>query len=124
MGPVATAITKHTRHDITEEHILAATRGTDPLRKDLASVLERAAWQVLETETELARVSSSIADSLAKVEQNLTAGPGQQVHSLNPLGELQSNGPRFDMLIAIRDERIRHLRTIARLWTNHQPDQG
>jgi hypothetical protein len=122
MSSVATVIAKYTGCDITEEHILVAARGTDPLRKDLANVLERAAWQLLETEAELTQVSSSIADSLVKVEQNLTAASGQRVYSLNPLGELQARAPRFDLLIAVRDERIRQLRTIARLWTRHQPE--
>jgi hypothetical protein len=52
-----------------------------------------------------------------RVNTAITAGPGQCVPTLNPLGELQSYGPRFDQLIAVRAERIAHLRQLVRLWS-------
>jgi hypothetical protein len=123
VGSVDTVIAKYTGHDITEEHLIAAASDTDPRRHELANAIECAAWLLQTTEQELASLSSQIAGILTKVDHNLTAAPGQQVYSLNPLGELQAGAPRFDVLIAVRDERIRHLRNLTRLWTSHQSDQ-
>lgn len=68
-------------------------------------------------------MSSSIIDDCGKVRSAVDAGPGQQAPTLNPLGELQARGPRLDAVIAVRDDRISHLRTLARLW-QHLPHDG
>ncbi len=82
----------------------------------LAHALERAAYAVGEADADLGRAATSISDALADTRQALDALAGQPIRCLNPLGELQANGPRFDALVAARHDRIGHLRTVARLW--------
>ncbi len=107
---------KYTGHAVTWEELLAAGRTGDPVARVLAHALQRAADAVGDAETELTRITDSIDASLATVRANVEATAGQAVPSVNTWGELQANGPRFDTLIGLRDERIAHLRTLTRLW--------
>jgi hypothetical protein len=116
MPTVTTIIGKYTGRDITEETILGAARHGDPIRTAVAGALYQAAYAVIDAETDLRRITTSIADSLAKTTENVTATAGQQVRGLNPIGELQSNAPRFDALVAVRHERVSHLQALVRLW--------
>ncbi len=111
--------------DITEKYtgqrlgwadLTAAWRGGDPIARMLAHAVERAAYAVGEADADLGRAATSISDALADTRQALAAEAGQPTRCLNPLGELQANGSRFDALVAVRHDRIGHLRTVARLW--------
>ena len=97
--------------DITEKYtgqrlgwadLTAAWHGGDPIARLLAHAVERAAYAVGEADADLARAATSISDAVADTRQALGAAAGQPIRSLNPLGELQANGPRFDALIAAR----------------------
>jgi hypothetical protein len=121
--------------DITETYtgqrvgfadLVTAAHVADPLARAMArvvaSAVERAAYAVGDIDADLARVAASIGDTADRVQHVLAATAGQPVRSLNPLGELQANGPRFDVLIAARDGRIAHLRTVTSLWWHlHAP---
>jgi len=111
--------------DITEKYtgqrlgwadLTAAWRGGDPIARMLAHAVQRAACAVGEADADLGRAATSISDALADTRQALDALAGQPIRCLNPLGELQANGFRFDALVAARHDRIGHLRTVARLW--------
>jgi hypothetical protein len=108
-------IVKYTGHRVSSDELVNGSH-QDLLRRRLAQTLESAALAVSTTEAELQRVTASITDSLATVSQNLTAGPGEAVRTINSIGELQANAPRFDALIARRDAEISHLKTLTRLW--------
>jgi hypothetical protein len=123
MDNIVATIAKYTGHDLRDEELLAALQA-DLLRRQLTQALGSAALAVSATEAELRRVTASITDSLTAVSQNLAAGPGHTVRSINPIGELQANAPRFDALIARRDAEVGHLKTLTRLWqtaTNPNP---
>ena len=110
---------KYTNHRVEDDALVAAHRrgGIDAA---LAQAVELAAESVRHVEKELALISTQIFNSISVLDENLQAGAGQQVRTLNPLGELQANGPRFDALIAMRADRIEHLQQLIRLW-RHLP---
>ena len=101
--------------DITETYtgqrvgftdLVTAAHVADPFASLLARTVERAAYAV----------AASIGGTADRVQHVLAAMAGEPVRSLNPLGELQANGPRLDALIAVRHDRIAHLRTVTSLW--------
>jgi hypothetical protein len=108
-------ITKYTGQPVRDDQLIAGHR-RGGLAAALAAALERAADAVADAETELTRLTRAITDRAAAVTRTLDAEPGQQAPTLNPLGELQATGPRFDAVIAVRADRIGHLRTLVRLW--------
>jgi hypothetical protein len=107
--------TKYTGHRVELDAMIAAHR-RDGLAAALAEALERAADAVADAETELTRLARSITDRADVVSRTIDAEAGEQLPTLNPLGELQATGPRFDAVIAVRADRITHLRTLVRLW--------
>ena len=109
-------IKKYTGQSVTWQALAAAGRSGDPIARGLAVALERAASAVASAEVELSTVAGWISGHLTTVRANLDAAPGQRTRSINPLGELQANGPRLDALIGVRHERITHLRILATLW--------
>jgi len=109
-------IGKYTGQRVTWQDLLDAGRRGDPVVRGLGRAVERAASAVADADTELARLADTIADSTAKVQENIEARPGQPARTVNPLGELQANAPRFDALIGLRADRIAHLRTLLGLW--------
>ena len=111
--------TTYTGHRVEFDALLAAHR-RGGLPAALATALQHAGEALDSAEADLARLATSITDRTGAVLRAITAEPGQLVATLNPLGELQAHGPRFDALIAVRDERISHLRTLVRLW-QHLP---
>jgi hypothetical protein len=112
---ITDTIAKYTGHHLSWQELLAPSQA-NLLRRQLTQALESAAVAVSHTETELQRVTASITDSLTTVSQNLTAGPGDKVRTINSIGELQANAPRFDALIASRDAENSRLKTLTRLW--------
>ena len=106
---------KYTDFRVEDDALIAAHQrgGIDAL---IAQAVERAADAVRHVDKELAFLSAQIFNSISAVDENLHAAPGQQVRTLNPLGELQANGPRFDALIAMRADRIEQLRQLVHLW--------
>lgn len=93
----------------------AASRGG--IRTALANAIWHAATTLTYAEADLTQVASWITAATTRVTTAITAAPGQRTPTVNPLGELQSNGPRFDQLIAVREERISHLQRLVRLWS-------
>ena len=106
---------KYTGHRVDGDALLDV-HGRGGLPAAIAQALEHAAEAVAAAEAELVRLSTSISDDCSKVWLAVDAGPTQQAPTLNPLGELQARGPRIDAIIAVRDDRIAHLRTLVRLW--------
>ncbi len=111
--------TTYTGHRVEFDALLAAHR-RGGLPAALAGALEQAGEALDSAEAELARLATSITDRTGAVQRAITAEPGQPVPTLNPLGELQATGPRFDAVVAVRHEHISHLRTLVRLW-QHLP---
>jgi hypothetical protein len=120
---IAALTEKYTGQCLDLDTLLVAHRGGGVARV-LAHEIERAATAVSSAEDDLTRIAASITDSASKVSENITAVAGQTVRSINPLGELQAKAPRFDALIAVRDERINHLRALIRLWNAHTDPDG
>lgn len=112
---VARITTKYTGHRVTDDALTIAHR-RGGLAAALAHALEQAADAVASTEADLRRLTASIADRIDTVARAIDAAPGQSAPTLNPLGELQATGPRFDAVIAVRADRITHLRAVVRLW--------
>jgi len=108
-------ISKYTGHHLDPDALIAAHQDTG-VAAALAAAIGQAVLKLGDAETELARLTPSIIHSLTKVTTTITAEPGQPAPGLNPVGELQAHGPRFDTLIAVREDRIQHLRTLVRLW--------
>jgi hypothetical protein len=98
-----------------DELSAAAARGGLPA--ELANALPLAAEALMRAESELTQVSSRVAEATGRLTTAIRAAVGQRTPTINPLGELQAGGPRFDQLIAVRHERISHLRLLARLWS-------
>ncbi len=71
----------------------------------------------------MTRLASLLGARAGTVTEAIAAAPGESAPTLNPLGELQADGPRFDALIAVRADRIAHLRELVRLW-RHLPQEG
>ncbi|WP_030442454.1 hypothetical protein [Actinoplanes subtropicus] len=108
-------ITKYTGHHL-DPAALIATREVTGVAAALAAAIGQAALRLDDAETELTRLTPSIIHSLTKVTTTITTEPGQPAPGLNPVGELQAHGPRFDTLIAVREERIQQLRALVQLW--------
>ncbi|MGC9668489.1 hypothetical protein ACNTMW_18280 [Planosporangium sp. 12N6] len=108
-------IAKYTGQPITLDTLMAGQHAGD-LAGRLAEEIWQAADAIGRAEIELAQIMAWIADSTSKVTAAINAEPDQRVRTVNPLGELQAHGPRFDLLIAVREERITHLRRLVRLW--------
>lgn len=108
---------KYTRQPIDPGLLWAARSDEHPT---LADAIIRAVIAIHDVETHLARTADSVADSVDKARKNITAAPGQRIFLLNSYGELQSAGPRFDALVAVRAERIEHLNTLVQLWHAQQ----
>lgn len=106
---------KYTGQRIDDDAIIAAHRHGG-LHKALAHSMEQAAEAVRSVDRELTAVTTQVSACARKVDQSLSATAGEPVPTLNPLGELQAGGPRFDALIAIRAGRIEHLRQLVNLW--------
>ncbi len=106
---------KYTGHRVEADQLIDGHR-RGGLPAALAQALETAADAVAGAEAELLRLSSSIIDDCGKVRSAVDAGAGRQAPTVNPLGELQARAPRFDAVIAVRDDRIIHLRSLVRLW--------
>jgi len=102
---------------------LAAHHRRGGIAAAVADALIRAAHTVDGAEKELTRLATAIDHATASVTRTITAGPGERAPSLNTLGELQSRGPRFDALIAVRAACIDHLKELVRLW-QHLPTDG
>ena len=110
-------ITKYTGHHLDPDALIATPTHQDTgIAAALAAAIGQAVLKLGEAETELARLTPSIIHSLTKVTTTITAEPGQPAPGLNPVGELQAHGPRFDTLISVREERIQHLRALVQLW--------
>jgi hypothetical protein len=107
-------IHKYTGHDVLWGDLGAAH--THPLGVHLAHALERAAYAVDQVDTDLAATAGFIGSTLETVRRTLGAAPGEPAPGLNPLGELQSAGPRLDALVAARADRITHLRLTTAMW--------
>ena len=104
---------------------LSAAAGRGGVHAELANALWHAASDLAHTESDLAQVGSWVTAAATRLATAIAAPPGATTPSVNPLGELQSNGPRFDQLIAVRSERINHLQQLVRLWTAlSTPDRG
>jgi len=112
---IDTVTEKYTRQRLGLDTLTAAGYTGDPMARWLAHAIGRAAEAVLEVEADLARAADSVSRAIEAVCETVAAPAGQPVRSLNPLGELQANGPRFDALIAVRHDRIAHLRVLTRL---------
>jgi hypothetical protein len=108
-------ITKYTGHRLDPAALIAAREVTG-MAAALATALGQAALKLDDVENELTRLTPLIIQSLTKVATTITAGPGQPAPGLNPVGELQAHGQRFDTLIAVREERIQQLRVLVELW--------
>ncbi|MCW6004307.1 hypothetical protein K1W54_06890 [Micromonospora sp. CPCC 205371] len=106
---------KYTGVPVTFEAI-AAQHGRGGVAAALADALIRAVAAIDAAERELVHHVAAIDHATAAVTLNLAAGPGERVPSLNPLGELQSRGSRFDALIAVRAACVDHLKELVRLW--------
>lgn len=107
--------TKYTGHRIGDDALAAAHR-RGGIAAALTGALERAAYTLDDAETDLADITASITHHTSTVIGVITANPDDTVPTLNPLGELQAQGPRFDAVIAVRADRITHLRTLVQLW--------
>ena len=103
--------TKYTGHRVDEDALIAGHRASG-----LAAALAHAVEGLAHADTELTRLASSLGTRAGTVTEAIAAAPGEPAPTLNPLGELQADGPRFDALIAVRADRITHLRTLVRLW--------
>ncbi|GLI03710.1 hypothetical protein [Phytohabitans aurantiacus] len=114
---------KYTDVTVTCEAI-AAQHGHGGAAAALADALIRAVAAIDTAERELAHHGAAIDHATAAVTLNLAAGPGERAPSLNTLGELQSRGPRFDALIAIRAAGIDHLKELVSLWQHLPADNG
>ena len=113
--------TKYTGHRVEVDALIAAHR-RGGLAQGLAHELERAANALAGVEADLIRLARGITDDCGKVRRAIDAGPTEPAPTLNPLGELQARGPRFDAVIAVRDDRITHLRALVGLWQQLPPD--
>jgi hypothetical protein len=107
--------TKYTGHRVDEDALIAGHRASG-LAAALAHAVEHAVEGLAHADTELTRLASSLGTLAGTVARTIAAAPGEPAPTLNPLGELQADGPRFDALIAVRADRITHLRTLVRLW--------
>jgi hypothetical protein len=107
--------TTYTGHCVTDDALTAAHR-RGGFAAALAHAVEQAADAVAYTDADLRRLTASITDRIDTVARAIDAAPGQPAPTLNPLGELQATGPRFDAVIAVRADRIIHLRALVRLW--------
>ena len=114
--------TKYTGHRIDDDALIAAHRAGG-LAAALAHAVEHAAEDLAHADTELTRLAASLASRAGTVAEAIAAAPGGSAPRLNPLGELQADGPRFDAVIAVRADRITHLRELVRLW-RHLPHDG
>jgi hypothetical protein len=111
--------------DITEKYtgqrlgltdLTAAWHTDNPAAQALAHAVERAAYALGEVEADLAHCADSVSRAIEAACEAVVAPAGQRIRTLNRLGELQANGPRFDLLIALRADRVEHLRILTRLW--------
>lgn len=107
--------TKYTGHRVDVDALIAGHRAGG-LRAALAHTVEHAAEGLAHTDTDLTRLADSITARTGAVARAIAAAPGEPAPTLNPLGELQADGSRFDALIAVRADRITQLRTLVRLW--------
>lgn len=112
---IARLCLKYTNHRVEDDALIAAHRrgGIDAL---IAQAVDQAAEAVRCAEKELAVLAIRLHQSANRVEANLDADPGEPVIHLNPLGELHANAPRLDALIAMRADRIEHLRQLVHIW--------
>jgi hypothetical protein len=106
---------KYTGHPVDVDALIAAHR-RGGLAAALAQAVEHAADALAHAETDLSRLADALTSRAGTVRRTLAAQPGEHAPTLNPLGELQADGPRFDAVIAVRTDRITHLRTLVRLW--------
>ncbi len=113
--------TKYTGHRVEADALIAAHR-RGGLAQGLAHELERAATALAGADADLIRLATAITDDCGNVRHAVDAGPADPASTLNPLGELQARGPRLDAVIAVRDDRITHLRALVRLWRQLPPD--
>lgn len=109
-------ITKYTGHHL-DPAALIADRQVTGTAAALAAAIGQAALNIDDTETELTRLTPSITHHLTRVSTTITAQPGQPAPALNPVGELQEHARKFDTLIAVREERIQHLRALIQIWS-------
>jgi hypothetical protein len=79
----------------------------------LASAIYTAVAELERIERDLATAARRLTETAEKIRQNLDAGHGDKVFSLNPLGELQND--RTDTLIALRQQQIQHLQLLVHL---------
>jgi hypothetical protein len=110
---------KYTGHRVDDDALIAAHRAGG-LAAALAHAVEHAAEGLAHADTELTRLAASLGTRAGAVARAIAAAPGEPAPTLNPLGELQADGTRFDAVIAVRADRITHLRELVRLW-QHLP---
>lgn len=84
--------------------------GDDPM----ALALMRAVDSVVTIERQLVALGQRITDTIAKVSASLTGDA--DLRSVNSLGELQNDGPRYDVLCAQLDAARHQLGMIAQLF--------
>jgi hypothetical protein len=99
---------------------LAAQRRRGGIAAELATAISQTVRAIYATEVDLASIAEAVGHAASSVSDAIAAAPEQSAPTLNPLGELQQRGPRFDAQIGIRDVHIEHLRTLVRLW-QHLP---
>lgn len=108
-------ITKYTGHRLDPAALRAAGKVAG-IAAALGEAIGQAALAVEEVDRELTHRIPSIIEYLTRVKTTVNAELGEPAPGLNPVGELQAQGPRFDTLIAMREERLQHLRTLLKLW--------
>jgi hypothetical protein len=107
-------IKKYTGHRVSVRE-LACAASSGGSEAELAKAVLSAVHSLAGAEAELTRVGTWVGDAVSRTRAVIAAA--QPTPDLNRLGELQINGPRFDMFVAVRAERISHLRQLLHLWS-------
>lgn len=108
-------IEKYTGHRINPDELTEAAQGGG-VPADLVHGIWQAIDEIQQAESELIRTGRQIDESIRKLSAAINAEAHQRIATINPIGELQAYGPRFDLLIAVRQERIAHLCLLTHLW--------
>ena len=90
----------------------------------LCDAIDHAARALARVDDELAHLAGVVARAADTVTTGLKPESGQPTPTLNPLGELRGGGLRFDAAIAVRAERINHLKVLVGLWSRCQSAGG
>jgi hypothetical protein len=111
--PIERCTEKYTGHGVTAADLDTAA---DALCTELADMLRGAVYSPHSNQHQLLQVAATLQDTAMNIHAAISTTAGQPVRHLNSMGELLSTGVCADMLIALRADRIEHLRRLAWLW--------